>query len=125
MAQKIVRETGEPSRRAGIWLAAALTLFALRGTLDADSRIEVGEPVAVSGKRPEIPQVEPSLAAHPEKPGLLFGAAVTFSDLRKGFDAITVAGFRSAACSSRSRPTPTGSALSSTAPRAQAVTRRR
>lgn len=96
MAQTIVREITGAGRRAGIWLAAALTLLALRGTLDADPRIEVGEPVAVSGERPEIPQVEPSLAAHPEKPGLLFGAAITFSDPRKGFDANTVAGFRSA-----------------------------
>ncbi|PYQ64967.1 MAG: hypothetical protein DMF53_06405 [Acidobacteria bacterium] len=96
MVQEIVREIKGPSRRAGIWLAAALTFFALGGTLDADPKIEVGEPVAVSGERTEIPQVEPSLAAHPEKPGLLFGAAVTFPDFRKGLDVTTVAGFRSA-----------------------------
>ncbi len=50
------------------------------------------EPVAVSRDRPEVPHLEPSLAAHPTKANLLFGAAITDSGV--GDDTV-VDGFRS------------------------------
>lgn len=64
---------------------------------DAGPRILLGEPVEVSGGKPELPHFEPYLAAHPVHPDLLFGAAITFPDAapNPGLDATIVAGFRS------------------------------
>jgi hypothetical protein len=61
------------------------------------AKIVLGTPVLVSGDRPEVPHVEPFLAAHPSKPDLLFGATVTFpaADPKLGIDTSIVAGFRS------------------------------
>lgn len=43
----------------------------------AQPRLVVGEPVHVSHARAEVPHVEPYLAAHPDDPAVLVGAAVT------------------------------------------------
>jgi hypothetical protein len=60
---------------------AALALGAVGGALaTAPPRIVAGGPVLVSGDQPAVPHVEPVLAAHPEDPGLLFGAAVVLRD---------------------------------------------
>jgi hypothetical protein len=67
----------------------------------AAPHIAAGESVLVSGDRSGVPHVEPILAAHPEDPGLLFGAAVTFADggtaarRPRAVEETTVAGFRS------------------------------
>jgi hypothetical protein len=95
MVQGTAREIRRTSRQAWRCLTLALALCAAGSALGAGPEIVAGESVAVSGDGPEIPQVEPTLAAHPEKPGLLFGAAVTFSGLRQGLDATAVVGFRS------------------------------
>jgi len=57
----------------------------------------VGEAVRVSGDRPDVPHVEPFLAAHPDDAETLFGAAVSFPDAdpRRGIEETAVAGFRS------------------------------
>jgi len=91
-----MEHTTRRRRRAPGWLTAAIGLCAL-GALHAQPRILAGEPVAVSRDRPGTPHVEPSLAADPADPDLLFGAAVRFPDAGPGSVAESaVAGFRSA-----------------------------
>jgi hypothetical protein len=83
-------------RRAAFLLGPALALAAA-SRLPTPPAIVVSKPVLVSGDRPEVPHVEPVLAAHPRNPDVLFGAAVTFPDAdpKRGIDSSIVAGFRS------------------------------
>lgn len=60
------------------------------------SRLHVSPPIWVSGDRPSAPHVEPYLAAHPEDPSLLVGAAVTVPEKAQDMDQSFVSVFRSA-----------------------------
>jgi hypothetical protein len=78
-------------------LLGGLTLCAAGGGPRPAAKILLGEVVAASGDRAGVPHVEPSLAAHPTDPDLLFGAAVTYPDAdpSRGGDSTIVDGFRS------------------------------
>jgi hypothetical protein len=89
-----IRRNPERLSRGG--LAAALLFLVPAGAVQAGPRIVAGEPVVVSGDRPLVPHVEPILAAHPSRPGLLFGAAVTFAGGAQSLEDTAIAGFRSA-----------------------------
>lgn len=64
-----------------LWTAALATLAtSLAAQVPQRPSIEVGEPVHVSAARPEVPHVEPYLAAHPDDADVLVGAAVTLPE---------------------------------------------
>ena len=77
--------------------AAACGLVALSGLAPlASQTFQVGSPVRVSAGRSHRPHVEPSLAADPADPALLFGAAVTWDEGAADLRDSVVLGFRSA-----------------------------
>jgi hypothetical protein len=96
----LIVKTAQRSRgiKSLVWSGLAVTLpFCAAAALHEEARITVGDLVAVSSDRRDVPHVEPCLAAHPADPGLLFGAAVTFPEAnpKEGLAASIVAGFRS------------------------------
>jgi hypothetical protein len=79
--------------------ALAFLAFAAGSSAAAEApRLVVGAPVAVSADRSAAPHVEPHLAADPDDPEVLLGAAVTFPEgsPERSLAETVVAGFRSA-----------------------------